>query len=269
MMRQHHPFSLFSVWVCCCLGLFYAACNTLSTTRTDLDRMSLRGSIELLEEWSYNGYDNFKRNRYDSHTLTRFNANGSLHKIGHYTPNDQEMYWTTYYYLQDSIWIRTTLEINNDSQHPQNYGLYLLNSEGKQTTIYSIFLDSSINYQADVTYNTEGLPSTITYSNAQYPANIPCKVLKTYNKQGQLKTEDTYVYNADLGICRKTPTHSTFTYNEQGDIDREVAVFFNGARQLHSYQYQYDSIGNWTRRTHYQGDNVVGMTKRHLQYFDH
>lgn len=263
---QKHLTSPFGWLLYCCFLLGATACTT-TPPQNDLDRMSLRGPVELMEEWTYNGYENFKRNRYDSHTVTRFNANGSLRKIGYYTPNEQEMYWTTYHYLEDSVWMRTTLEINGDSEHPQNYSLYLLNRQGQQQTIYSIFLDSSINYRADVVYNDEGLPSEITYSDAQYPANIPCKVLKTYNKEGQLKTEDTYVFNADLGVCRETPTHSTFTYNEQGDVDREVAVFFNGAKQLHSYQYQYDSVGNWTRRMHYQGDNVVGMTKRTLQYF--
>ena len=266
MLQESNRFFLLPFGLCCWLVLFNA-CQPTTNARTDLDRMSLRGAVEWFEEWTYNGYNNLQRNRYDNHTITRFNSNGSLHKIGYYTPNEQEMYWTTYYYQQDSIWMRTVLEINRESEHPQNYSLYLLNKRGQQKTIYSIFLDSSINYRADVAYNAAELPREITYSNAQYPANIPCKVLKTYNKKGQLKTEDTYIYDRDAGRCREKPTHSTFTYNDQGDVDREVALFFNGAKQLHSYRYQYDSTGNWTQRIHYQGDDVIDITKRTIQYF--
>ena len=248
------------------LALGVVQCGPQQTLRNDWQRMNFRGRVQLVEEWTYNGYDNFKRNRYETHTLNRFYPNGLLHKVGYYTPNEKEMYWSTFSYGQDSVWVQNTLEINGTIEHPQGYWLYLLNGQGEHKTIYSILLDSSLNYRAEVTFNQEGLPEKVTYEEVRHRPSVPCEVVNTYTPEGRLKEERIYIYDQARGQCATEPNWSRFTYNEEGYVEREQLQLYTGVEQLHSYQYLYDTVGNWTQRMHYQGDRVVGMTKRVLTY---
>ena len=243
------------------------SCRSNNRQRTDWDRTLLRGQVQLLEEWIYQGYPNYQRKNPSSHMVSWYSTSGFLEKIGYYSHKPEEMYWSTFYYKEDSIWIRNTLETNGGEGTPQTYLLYLLNEQGEQESILSFYLDSSLNYRADVTYNPQNLPTNVVYSQVTQPTKVPCRVEKTYDEQGRLKEERIYIHKGNSLECEELPNHSTFTYNEHNDVDREVLRLYNGVREVHSNRYLYDSIGNWTQRIHYRGDQVMDITERSFRYY--
>lgn len=247
------------------LGLF--SCKPSQPLRTDWDRLNLRGRVQLYEEWSYGSYDAFKVNNFNRHTVTRFTPQGQVQKEGYYTNKPGYMYWRTFTYTPGRVWIKEILEINSSNPQPQQYWEYELDDRGEQRVVRSFLIDSSLNYQIEFELNSDYLPTAIEYSEVRSPQLHPCKILRTYDEQKRLATEEIYVYNTDMNQCYDKPSRSKFTYNEEGDVQREILnLYTGGSPQYLSYQYLYDSVGNWTQRLTYTGDDVTSVTKRSFLY---
>ena len=80
-----------------------------------------------------------------------------------------------------------------------------------------------------------------------------------------------HTYDAD---GHETSQHELF-YDNQGNITTDNRKRFgsNGllVEEIHNQLrdvYQYDSHGNWTRKEHYEGDTLMVVNERHIEYYE-
>ncbi len=248
------------------LAFFMGACGQPSSS-TDWQRSGLKGNVQQLEEWHYSSYQDFLNQQYSRHQEFWFSNKGFLTKEVAYQSNNR-LWWSYYHYQSDSVWIRKTLQTEGGKERNQSFWLYELDERGEQKVVTSLLLDTSVYYKLTVQFNEEHLPVEYIYSEQREPQKVPCRVVKQYNKKKQVQRETAYGFNPATQQCNPTPHISTFTYNEQGHVKRETINYANGTQGNFSYQYQYDSIGNWTNCLYYEGDQVIEVTKRALYYYE-
>lgn len=254
---------------CLFLGLILlllGACTTKQDHFNDWQQLHLEGKVKHLEEWTYSSYAAFNKNQHRAQEKTWFSKEGLLHKNVFHEPSGR-LIWTYYHYQKDSVWVRRTFKDIDRPEQTQNYWLYELNQYGQQEVLTSLLLDSSIFHKITISYNSKQQPNNMVYSEKKDPSLVPCQIDRTYNEEGLVQQELTYVYDRSNQQCFQKPTTATYTYNEQGDILRENILYYTGAKESYSYQYRYDTLGNWINRLHYKGDKVIEVTKRRFAYY--
>lgn len=254
------------LYSCIVMSLLVSACTKTKPSSSDWQRLNLKSKVMQLQEWSYNSYQAFTKKQHKSQQTNFFSEKGMLTKTVFYE-NSNRLIWTYYTYKPDSVWVRKTLQVNGGMEQNQNYWLYELNENGQQEVLTSLLLDSSIFHKITLQFNEKQLPVKMVYTEKRNPTSVPCEIHKEYNEQGQVIKELIYVYDKANQQCHPTPSQSTYTYNEQGDILRENITYYNGSQNSYSYQYQYDSLGNWINCLHYEGDQVIEVTRREFTYF--
>lgn len=259
-------FSIFSIFIG--INLLLSGCSSSTVNINDWQRMNLKQSVKQIDIITYNTYEDLMKKQNALKSLIRFNEQGLISKSARFAANGQTN-WSKYTYSNDSVWVVESIESNRNLEAPQNYWLYKINDQGAQLSITSILIDSSINFHIDMDINAQGTANAVYYSQQRNPSYVPCTIEKEYNEQQQLIIERTYSYDPTTQDCATTFKHSKFTYNEQGDVLREVMYDVNDQKiGSHSYKYTYDDTGNWTQRLHYAGDTPQEVIMRTFSYFD-
>jgi len=228
--------------------------------------MNLRDRVQQVDELKYPTFQDYKKNQNAKKSFTRFTTDGLISKSGIYM-GANDILWMKYEYKNDSVWIVESREINSNNDYPQAYWLYKIDPYGAQRSITSILLDSSINFHIETEVNAAGQATEIIYSQQKHPTFVPCKVRKIYDKNGSIKEELSYRYNSISEQCAENPTHSIFTTNKYGHVERENITSYDGKEFIYSYQYEYDEQGNWTQRIHYIGNDSKEVTLREVTYY--
>jgi len=258
---------LFAILVFTLLSTCFISCSNDSKKVNDWQRMNLSGRVQQIDELKYPTFRDFQQKQNVQKSFTRFTRDGLISKSGIYMgPSD--ILWMKYEYKSDSVWIVESREINSKNNYPQSYWLYKVDPYGIQQSITSILIDSSINFHIEMEMNEAGNATEIIYSQQKHPAHVPCRISKVYNENETLKETFSYRYNNILEQCDEHPTHSIFKNNKYGHIKQENMTTYDGRERVYSYQYEYDTLGNWTQRIHYTGEDAGEMTLRELTYYN-
>ncbi len=249
------------------LFLFTVKCSKEKKEINDLIRMNLKGLVRQVDETKFNNYKDFQKNLNPQKSFIRFDEEGFITKRAQFLLNNQ-IQWSFYNYMGDSVWIKDIRETANHQEHIMNYMLYKTDDRGAQTAVTSILLDSSINYHIEMQTNSDGNATDIVYSKVKHPLYFPCRIIKKYNALGQSTEELTYNHNKSTGLCEEHPVKSIFKMNEQGDVLRQKIYIKNEKNATtNSWEYKYDSEGNWIYKLHYEGDTPKEVLIRELSYF--
>jgi hypothetical protein len=248
-------------------SLFLTSCSEDKKNINDWNRMNLKGRIKQIDLLKYPTYEDLRKNKNAQKSFIRFTDNGLIIKSATFIKSNL-IHWMKYQYYGNSVWIDESKELDNKVNQIQAHWLYKINDQGAQVEVTAYFIDSTINYHIDAEIDADGKTTEITYSQQRYPDRIPCRISKIYDDNRNLKEELSYRYNKITRTCEKTPTRSTFTVNEQGDIVREVIHTKDGRkRPPHSYKLNYDKKDNWIEKIHYTGDYTNEVIIRKFTYF--
>jgi len=137
-----------------------------------------------------------------------------------------------------------------------------------------VFDESSFKYDANnrliertdfVTGVKGGIKTQYTYnandslvSTKIFKANLP-KNTTTATFSNNKKQNET-------NINGRFKTVHTYTYNDKGDLSKD-SINTNGKSSEITYEYTYDTQGNWTTRTQYNDGKVKEMIQRDIEYY--
>jgi hypothetical protein len=113
---------------------------------------------------------------------------------------------------------------------------------GNETEVVSYRSDGSIILKIVNTYDEKGnLKEVTAYKTDQ---TVDYRVVNTYDKQGNMI--ESIIYKADGSLEEKR----TYTYNENGYEKEKIVYNPNGSmREKETYDYEFDSVGNWIKKT--------------------
>lgn len=268
-MKPKNIFYSFKIYLIGLLCWWICSCSSGSKNPcfNDWQRMNLKGSVKQIDLKKYYSYQDLLQKLPPEKSFIRFNEKGLITQNAVFVA-EGKIHWTRYDYREDSVYLVESTELANKGERKQSYWWYTLDARGAQTAVTSVLLDSSVNFHIDMILNEDGNPTEIIYSQQIYPTYMPCRIVKTYDKNGKIKEELAYLYNETTRQCNEdNPNKTVFKLNEQGDIEREIVHFANGTKQTHSYQYKYDEKGNWTEKLHYNGDIAEDVIFRNFTYY--
>ena len=106
------------------------------------------------------------------------------------------------------------------------------------------------------TYNAnDSLVSTKIFK-ANLPKNTTTATFSNNKKQNE------------TNINGRLKTVHTYTYNDKGDLSKD-SINTNGKSSEITYEYTYDTQGNWTTRTQYNDGKVKEMIQRDIEYYSY
>ena len=106
------------------------------------------------------------------------------------------------------------------------------------------------------TYNAnDSLVSTKIFK-ANLPKNTTTATFSNNKKQNE------------ININGRLKTVHTYTYNDKGDLSKD-SINTNGKSSEITYEYTYDTQGNWTTRTQYNDGKVKEMIQRDIEYYSY
>ena len=106
------------------------------------------------------------------------------------------------------------------------------------------------------TYNAnDSLVSTKIFK-ANLPKNTTTATFSNNKKQNE------------TNINGRLKTVHTYTYNDKGDLSKD-SINTNGKSSEITYEYTYDTQGNWTTRTQYNDVKVKEMIQRDIEYYSY
>ncbi len=270
------------------LFAMYFASSTMAQTTNGWKQHQLKGkakSFALLEnyryikdgkftEWGilYNKkyfFDNLGRNT----EYVEFYANGDLNSKIKYTYNTKEKVATISYFDKE--------------EKPTIKKLWVYDSKGQLSEIQDYTKENKPGYRYVYTYNTNGnrvmeesyRPDNTPYSKATYTfdakGNETGYLLQT---QGYANSSRKYAYDdksnkiEEIWLNGKEEITFRFVraYDSNGNMIEELT--YKGNEKAHSskstWKYEYDSKGNWIKRTQYTNDGVeFDIAERKITYY--
>lgn len=279
-----------SIYSSLILLVFFSGCSVQKKLNlSDWDKLNLEGKIKSIRQTPrYLSNDNGQRllgeawPKKENNSFFHFNKNGDLIEKRLYLNNGENYSKEIYSYNEDDQRVKEILYNPNGSigstlfyeydrtgsiaqSECTNYlgvkYIYKYDGDGNRIATYKYYGDGTLYFKASYRYDKDG----------------NCLEEKTYTSEGKLFSKWMYEYDKkDNRIIRKR-------YFADGELDCKLTYDFdNNHREISwkmfdnldkttsqgTYIYEYDTDGNWIKRTKMEGQKPVFVLNREIEYFE-
>ena len=254
------------------MKLFGAAVLTLVVTVSmtykldnDWKEDGLRGKVKSHTRFSYEVeyyFDDIKKGKrkyseYDKDFQIKYDTNGNRIENNTYDSDGSLRRRYTYKYDTNGNKIGEKSFNSDGSLLAKNTNKYDTNENRVETTCYKP--DGRLRSRFASKYDTNG--NEIEWIMHIKSGSIDSKVTYKYDTNGNRIERISY---EDGSLFAKT----TYKYDTNGNkIENNRYIFDVNLDEKFTYKYNYDQIGNWTKRTEYKNGIAKTITERKIVYY--
>jgi hypothetical protein len=250
-------------------GLIILSC-TPTKKKNDLSEMNLKGKVKTIKETSFNATDKFgvitkgsrsekSNSKYDTYTI--FNNKGNIVEENIYRSVDYLCYKIIYNY--DNYGLKKeklTYYLDGKLREKE---IYEYDSEGKIILEKTYNSEGKYTYRCDFKYENGNVIETKMFEFEYYANsfNYNGKYTSNYDEYNNLVEINSYDFNNKLMYKR------FYKYDNKLNIIEES---YNDVQESDirttTYQFEFDSKGNWIRRIDFSNTIPEYIVEREIEY---
>lgn len=164
--------------------------------------------------------------------------------------------------------------------------VYSYDKKGRRTEVNTYHPDGKHSLKVNSTFNKKGFEIERILTDTDGGTDN-WKTLYKYDKKGKKLEEEIlqqnslvakifYKYDANgnvseteqIGADGISSVVRSFKYDEKGNKVEMKEISKGVLKVLHTYEYEFDSNGNWIRQISYEEGKAIMVTEREISYFD-
>ncbi len=252
-----------AIFICFSVLIFFS-CSEKSITLSehednDWNRLQLKGKVKAIKEIKFLAVDDFSeivngekvKHIYNKEFL--FNLDGFSIEQNDYIPDGTLANRIMYLYQDNKL-----IEYNEyDSQGLLfGTGKYELGENGSPKELNYRTNDGRFNWSEKFTYDENGNMTELSHIKGDNV--IEFKQVFEYDESGLLLKSELYKEEQLFAKNNyKNDTHGS-----------QIEMNYGGDESNHTYMYNYDSKGNWTKKIVFENKNPSGILVREIEYFN-
>jgi hypothetical protein len=108
------------------------------------------------------------------------------------------------------------------------------------------------------------------YAHYDRKDSLCTKYTYRYDDREKLIEECHYSYKGCYGNTSDSEIKNSFIYDDKGNLTKKICEYQHREKEIKTYEYKYDSKGNWTWKTMYEGEAKlpVIIAERIIEYYE-